>query len=45
VIPGAIDVDAVSRRFVVRARESYTLKELLVEFGSRIANASSASGP
>jgi len=33
VIPGAIDVDAVSRRFVVRARESYTLKELLVERG------------
>ena len=31
--PGAIDVDAVSRRFVVRARESYTLKELLVERG------------
>ncbi len=33
MIPGAIDVDAVSRRFVVRARESYTLKELLVERG------------
>jgi ABC-type polysaccharide/polyol phosphate transport system ATPase subunit len=33
VIPGAIDVDAVSRRFVVRAREPYTLKELLVERG------------
>ena len=31
--PGAIDVYAVSRRFVVRARESYTLKELLVERG------------
>ena len=31
--PGAIDVDGVSRRFVVRARESYTLKELLVERG------------
>jgi lipopolysaccharide transport system ATP-binding protein len=31
--PGTIDVDAVSRRFVVRARESYTLKELLVERG------------
>jgi len=33
VTPGAIDVDGVSRRFVVRARESYTLKELLVERG------------
>ena len=31
--PGAIEVDGVSRRFVVRARESYTLKELLVERG------------
>ena len=31
--PGAIDVDAVSRRFVVRARETYTLKELLVARG------------
>ena len=31
--PGAINVDGVSRRFVVRARESYTLKELLVERG------------
>jgi homopolymeric O-antigen transport system ATP-binding protein len=33
VTPGAIDVDAVSRRFVVRARDTYTLKELLVERG------------
>ncbi|HEY1317322.1 MAG TPA: ABC transporter ATP-binding protein [Gaiella sp.] len=31
--PGTIDVDTVSRRFVVRARETYTLKELLVERG------------
>jgi ABC-type polysaccharide/polyol phosphate transport system ATPase subunit len=33
VTPGAIDVDAVSRRFIVRARDTYTLKELLVERG------------
>jgi lipopolysaccharide transport system ATP-binding protein len=33
VTPGAIDVDAVSRRFVVRARETHTLKELLVAYG------------
>ncbi len=33
MISGAIDVDAVSRRFVVRARETYTLKELLVARG------------
>ena len=33
MIPGTIDVDAVSRRFVVRAREAYTLKEVLVERG------------
>ncbi|HET6684078.1 MAG TPA: ABC transporter ATP-binding protein [Gaiella sp.] len=33
MIPGTIDVDSVSRRFLVRARESYTLKELLVERG------------
>ena len=31
--PGRIDVEDVSRRFVVRARDSYTLKELLVERG------------
>ena len=30
---GAIDVDGVSRRFVVRARETQTLKELLVARG------------
>jgi lipopolysaccharide transport system ATP-binding protein len=33
VTPGAVDVDAVSRRFIVRARDTYTLKELLVERG------------
>jgi ABC-type polysaccharide/polyol phosphate transport system ATPase subunit len=33
VIPGAVDVDSVSRRFVVRARETHTLKELLVARG------------
>jgi ABC-type polysaccharide/polyol phosphate transport system ATPase subunit len=33
VKPGAIDVDGVSRRFVVRARETHTLKELLVARG------------
>jgi lipopolysaccharide transport system ATP-binding protein len=33
VIPGGVDVDAVSRRFVVRARETHTLKELLVARG------------
>ncbi|HET9938885.1 MAG TPA: ATP-binding cassette domain-containing protein, partial [Gaiella sp.] len=31
--PGEIQVDAVSRRFVVRARETHTLKELLVARG------------
>ena len=31
--PGAIQVDGVSRRFVVRARETHTLKELLVARG------------
>ena len=31
--PGAVDVDGVSRRFVVRARETHTLKELLVARG------------
>ena len=31
--PGAIAVDDVSRRFVVRARETHTLKELLVARG------------
>jgi ABC-type polysaccharide/polyol phosphate transport system ATPase subunit len=33
VTPGTIDVDGVSRRFVVRARETHTLKELLVARG------------
>ncbi len=33
MIPGAVDVDSVSRRFVVRARETHTLKELLVARG------------
>jgi len=33
VTPGAVDVDGVSRRFVVRARETHTLKELLVARG------------
>ena len=31
--PGEIQVEAVSRRFVVRARETHTLKELLVARG------------
>ena len=31
--PGEISVDGVSRRFVVRARETHTLKELLVARG------------
>ena len=31
--PGEIDVDGVSRRFVVRARDTQTLKELLVARG------------
>ena len=31
--PGEISVDGVSRRFVVRARETHTLKELLVALG------------
>ena len=31
--PGEIQVDGVSRRFVVRARETHTLKELLVARG------------
>ena len=31
--PGEIHVDGVSRRFVVRARETHTLKELLVARG------------
>ena len=31
--PGEISVDRVSRRFVVRARETHTLKELLVALG------------
>jgi ABC-type polysaccharide/polyol phosphate transport system ATPase subunit len=33
VQPGEIDVDGVSRRFVVRARDTQTLKELLVARG------------
>jgi homopolymeric O-antigen transport system ATP-binding protein len=33
VTPGAIEIDAVSRRFVVHARETHTLKELLVARG------------
>jgi ABC-type polysaccharide/polyol phosphate transport system ATPase subunit len=33
VRPGEIHVDGVSRRFVVRARETHTLKELLVARG------------
>jgi ABC-type polysaccharide/polyol phosphate transport system ATPase subunit len=33
VRPGEIQVDGVSRRFVVRARETHTLKELLVARG------------
>jgi ABC-type polysaccharide/polyol phosphate transport system ATPase subunit len=33
VRPGEISVDGVSRRFVVRARETHTLKELLVARG------------
>jgi lipopolysaccharide transport system ATP-binding protein len=33
VTPGEIRVDGVSRRFVVRARETHTLKELLVARG------------
>jgi ABC-type polysaccharide/polyol phosphate transport system ATPase subunit len=33
VRPGEIAVDAVSRRFVVRARDTHTLKELLVARG------------
>ena len=33
MVPGAIEVEGVSRRFVVRARETHTLKELLVARG------------
>jgi len=33
VRPGEISVDGVSRRFVVRARETHTLKELLIARG------------